>query len=426
MIEAHCPRPNNCKKEVKKLFEFVSQAKGNIVKHFFCSYCKAYFGKGTQDNRGNTGIKGTCHICGKNLATTHGFFIEAPIVKQLQTFFGDPEFVSGLKYRFQRMKRDDSNMEDVYDGALYQKEFKPSGFLSEPYNISLKLNTDGVAIFHLSQFGVWPLFPHVNELPPAMRINNKFRVFGGLWFGGEKPFFSTFLKPFVNALQETEINGIEVVLPNGQRAKSKVKALSSHFDLPARAGVLEQVTYVGHDSCCYCDEHGETVKTGPRGHVMSFPFRNTASGHAKSRTAELVTSHSFEALEKNSVVSGFKAPSPLLQLPSFDIVNGIGIDSMHCVFLGVVKQLVGLWFNSKHSTQMWYCGNSVQKVDMRLLEIRPPSVITRVPRSIEHHVKFWKATKYRNWLYFYSLPCMKGILDDEYHPQNNLNWLVIS
>ena len=41
----------------------------------------------TQDNRGKTEIKGTCHICGKNLASTHGFFIEAPILKQLQTFF---------------------------------------------------------------------------------------------------------------------------------------------------------------------------------------------------------------------------------------------------------------------------------------------------------------------------------------------------
>ena len=92
VIEAHCPRPNNCKKEVKKLFEFVSQAKGNIVKHFFCSYCKAYCGKGTQDNRGKTEIKGTCHTCGKNPASTHGFFIEAPIVKQLQTFFGG-EFI---------------------------------------------------------------------------------------------------------------------------------------------------------------------------------------------------------------------------------------------------------------------------------------------------------------------------------------------
>lgn len=48
-------------------------------------------------------------------------------------------------------------------------------------------------------------------------------------------------------------------------------------------------------------------------------------------------------------VCGFKVPSPLLKLPSSHIVNGIAIDAMHCVFLGVVKQLVGLWFNSKHS-----------------------------------------------------------------------------
>ena len=25
------------------------------------------------------------------------------------------------------------------------------------------------------------------------------------------------------------------------------------------------------------------------------------------------------------------------------------------------------------------------------------------------------ATEYRNWLLYYSLPCMKGILDEEYH-----------
>ena len=47
--------------------------------------------------------------------------------------FADPEFVSGLRYQFQRIKRDDCNIEDVYDGALYQREFKPGGFLSEPY-----------------------------------------------------------------------------------------------------------------------------------------------------------------------------------------------------------------------------------------------------------------------------------------------------
>ena len=170
-------------------------------------------------------------------------------------FFADPEFVDRLTHRFQRVKRADRNIEDVYDGTLYKKEFTPGGFLSEPYNISVKLNTgggqeglnlplpvpfnpgsrpvffgsrpfaffrlrniaqrcvifpffsrfpppwesrfpppllpppvhlpppflpvsrppvpphntDGVAIFHSSQFGVWPLFLLINELPPSVR-----------------------------------------------------------------------------------------------------------------------------------------------------------------------------------------------------------------------------------------------------------------
>lgn len=89
-------------------------------------------------------------------------------------------------------------------------------------------------------------------------------------------------------------------------------------------------------------------------------------------------------------VCGHKAPSALLELSNFDIVNGIGIDSMHCIFLGVVKQLIGLWFNSKHCGEKWYCGNKVEEVDSRLLQIKPPSDVSRVPRSIDSHLKFWK------------------------------------
>ena len=80
-------------------------------------------------------------------------------------------------------------------------------------------------------------------------------------------------------------------------------ALSGHFDLPARSGVLEQVTYVGYDSCCYCNEHGEVIRVGARGHVMTFPIRDTASGHAKARTAGEVKTHSYDALEMNTTVS---------------------------------------------------------------------------------------------------------------------------
>ena len=61
----------------------------------------------------------------------------------------------------------------MYDGAVYQRKFGRGRFLSEPYNLSLKLNTHGVAIFQSSQFGVWPLFLLVNELPPSLRYVNK-------------------------------------------------------------------------------------------------------------------------------------------------------------------------------------------------------------------------------------------------------------
>ena len=48
------------------------------------------------------------------------------LIKEYACFFSfvfaDPEFISGLRYQFQRMKRDDSNIEDVCDVALYQRD----------------------------------------------------------------------------------------------------------------------------------------------------------------------------------------------------------------------------------------------------------------------------------------------------------------
>ena len=86
VIEAHCPQPNNCKTTVRKLLDFVSQAKGEIVKHYFCEYCKAYHGGCKAE------VSGNCNICQKELSTTCGYFIEVPIVKQLQNFFGGEHF----------------------------------------------------------------------------------------------------------------------------------------------------------------------------------------------------------------------------------------------------------------------------------------------------------------------------------------------
>ena len=59
-----------------------------------------------------------------------------------------------------------SGMGDIYDGEGYKRHLQ---FLSQPANLSLLLNTDGVAIYRSSKIFIWPVWAVVNELPLSMR-----------------------------------------------------------------------------------------------------------------------------------------------------------------------------------------------------------------------------------------------------------------
>lgn len=85
-----------------------------------------------------------------------------------------------------------------------------------------------------------------------------------------------------------------------------------------------------------------------------------------------------------------KGPSWLATVPSFKMVDGISVDYMHCVLLGVTRMFLRLWFTSQYHLEMWYIGKDVQLVDSHLCNILPPYEIQRTPRSIEKTVKFWK------------------------------------
>lgn len=78
--------------------------------------------------------------------------------------------IEKLQYRFKRVKLDPEGIEDVYDGQLYKTYSSPSGFLSDPHNISFLGNTDGVALIKSTSYGVWPVYLIVNELPPNERF----------------------------------------------------------------------------------------------------------------------------------------------------------------------------------------------------------------------------------------------------------------
>ncbi|XP_068727920.1 uncharacterized protein [Montipora capricornis] len=111
---------------------------------------------------------------------------------------------------------------------------------------------------------------------------------------------------------------------------------------------------------------------------------------------------------------GVKGPSWLSLLEDYDNVRGIAIDYMHGVLLGVQKLLLKLWFNSSFSGKAYSISHLSETLDERLQNISPTLEISRLPRSITEHLKYWKANELRSFLLYYVIPSLYGLLPDVY------------
>ena len=92
-------------------------------------------------------------------------------------------------------------------------------------------------------------------------------------------------------------------------------------------------------------------------------------------------------------VNGIVEVSSLACFRHFDIIKNVAVDAMHCIYGGVTKILLGLWFDSVHHKQPWYCGRRKKVVSDRLLSMHPPSNITKAPRSLDER-KYWKCKQF--------------------------------
>lgn len=52
------------------------------------------------------------------------------------------------------------------------------------------------------------------------------------------------------------------------------------------------------------------------------------------------------AAELGVPVNGMNGLSPLVNMKNFDVVRGQAVDYMHCILLGVTRQLAGFWLDS--------------------------------------------------------------------------------
>lgn len=121
-------------------------------------------------------------------------------------------------------------------------------------DLSCQINTDGVRLFKSGDNTIWPIFISLNEMSFKKRRRNTLLV--GLWFGGSKPNFSTFLKPFVQRCNEL-YNDPLVWSHRGRTYRSRVVFPIVTVDSGARPAIQGFKQHNGFYGCPWCLCPGE-------------------------------------------------------------------------------------------------------------------------------------------------------------------------
>ena len=100
-------------------------------------------------------------------------------------------------------------------------------------------------------------------------------------------------------------------------------------------------------------------------------LRTTEKMKIQGRTAEKHGTGKSEEMKRVSVIH---------ELPHFDISNGLPLDYMHALLLGVVWAFMILWF---FVWKKLFCGSQISNIDLFLKAIKVPNCICHYPRTVE-------------------------------------------
>jgi len=98
----------------------------------------------------------------------------------------------------------------------------------------------------------------------------------------------------------------------------------------------------------------------------------------------------------------------LLRLPYFDPIRFHTVDTMHNMLLGVAKHTFKTWITIEVLDD-----NKIREIDKRLAEIPKLIEIGRTASSMAHY-KMLKACEWKNWVFLFSLFCLKDIIPSKH------------
>lgn len=352
------------------------------------------------------GIECLCgYYCSKEILKNDGnFFIQLSISDQIQQIMSDSELVNQIRKECQE--------NDVINGKVY-KRLRNKGVIGDN-DITLQWNTDGVRPFKSSNLSIWPIQACINELPFNTRRDNM--LLCGLYYGKKKPIINTFMKPFVDELENLHTEGIVCNISGKEHPVNiKVHTLLSSVDSVARPKLQGIKQFNGKYGCSFCLRRGRRIKRG-RGNATVYigSLGKLRSTKQHLRALERLEHYNNTHRQKKIHIQGVKEKSVLLLLPIFHIIWSFVPDYMHASLEGVVTTFLKHWTNYENRNQDYYLSSNKRKIlNDRIQSIKPPVEITRPARKIDE-LNIWKASELRSFLLYYSLVCLRGLLPSKY------------
>ena len=258
--------------------------------------------------------------------------------------------------------------------------------------VELDINVDGIPIFKSKKSQLWPILAKFGT-------NDPFLV--SLFYGKHKP------DPIDDYLDDI-LNELGSIVSTTQAYMEKtysVNVRSFICDAPARELLKGIVHHGGYHSCERCTIVGEY-----KGRVVFSRRERTLP-----RTDDEFRSFSYHSAGKCHQ----HYVTALLRLTGFDLIKGFVLDSMHLVFLGVMRRLLFVIRGSdkmKTLRKGRLAKRLLTKVNEQLSDMngKLPSEFARQPRSLED-LEYWKATEFRSFLMYTGMIVLKGIVtDDQY------------
>lgn len=166
-------------------------------------------------------------------------------------------------------------------------------------------------------------------------------------------------------------------------------------DAPARAFILNHKSHMATKPCSKCTVTGQYY-----GRQMIYTSLNNFP-----RTDE---NYKLQVDEEHH-----KGPSPLSDLP-FGMVSQVPFESMHLLFLGVMKKYFEAWIDGKFSKLSKLPSHRIQTASSRLETLKQfcPCDFARLPRGLGDYKRF-KATENRQFLLYTGVVVMYRILNKD-------------